>query len=401
MSARLTALDPSAQSLLNDGFAVEVRQQHLLMHDVPYVNEARELRRGTLICTYVWSGDTLQPQDNHQVWFAGSHPCSPAGAKLTALALPNQFARVELFPGQWVDNQFSNKPDGVTAFSDHGTKLRHYADILTSQARGVDPKADARTHRIVQTAEGTSPFKYDDAASALSNTLAISDKLALKRVAIIGLGGTGSYVLDQVAKTPVGEIHLFDGDRFLQHNAFRAPGAPSYDELLERKFKTDYFKMRYDPMRWGLHSHPYLIEAANLGELAGFDFVFVCVDKGPARRLICDYLIDQKVPFVDVGMSVEIVEGGTTLIGTCRATLCTPEQNAHLASCAPFMDDQEEGVYRKKIQVADLNAINAMMAVIKWKQLFGFYHDDFQAHQGTYSVSSQSMTRSHMMVPKP
>ena len=47
----------------------------------------------------------------------------------------------------------------------------------------------------------------------------------------MGLGGTGSYVLDLVAKTPVWEIHLFDGDAFLQHNAFRSPGAPSLDEL--------------------------------------------------------------------------------------------------------------------------------------------------------------------------
>jgi hypothetical protein len=32
-------------------------------------------------------------------------------------------------------------------------------------------------------------------------------------------------VLDFTAKTHVKEIHLFDGDTFFQHNAFRAPGA--------------------------------------------------------------------------------------------------------------------------------------------------------------------------------
>ncbi|WP_318271316.1 ThiF family adenylyltransferase [Sphingobacterium cellulitidis] len=46
-------------------------------------------------------------------------------------------------------------------------------------------------------------------------------KLERQKIAIIGLGGTGAYILDMVAKTPVKEIHLFDGDSFDQHNAFR------------------------------------------------------------------------------------------------------------------------------------------------------------------------------------
>ena len=50
-------------------------------------------------------------------------------------------------------------------------------------------------------------------------------RLAGDRIGIVGLGGTGSYILDYVSKTRVVEIHLFDGDGYQQHNAFRAPGA--------------------------------------------------------------------------------------------------------------------------------------------------------------------------------
>jgi hypothetical protein len=39
--------------------------------------------------------------------------------------------------------------------------------------------------------------------------------------------------LDFVAKTPVEEIHLFDSDVFLQHNAFRAPGAINKERFSE------------------------------------------------------------------------------------------------------------------------------------------------------------------------
>ena len=36
----------------------------------------------------------------------------------------------------------------------------------------------------------------------------VTMKLELRKIAILGLGGTGSYVLYFVAKTPVREIHL-------------------------------------------------------------------------------------------------------------------------------------------------------------------------------------------------
>jgi tRNA A37 threonylcarbamoyladenosine dehydratase len=70
--------------------------------------------------------------------------------------------------------------------------------------------------------------------------MGISDKLKIPKVAIVGLSGTGVYVLDLVAKTPVQEIHLFDGDLFHSHNAFRSPGAASLDELRQAPKKVTY-----------------------------------------------------------------------------------------------------------------------------------------------------------------
>ena len=41
------------------------------------------------------------------------------------------------------------------------------------------------------------------------------------------------------------------------------------------------------------------------------------------------------------------------------------------------------------IQVADLNALNATMAVIKGKKLFGFYMDFQREHLSTYAIETQ------------
>ena len=43
-------------------------------------------------------------------------------------------------------------------------------------------------------------------------------------MAIIGLGGTGSYILDFIARTHLERIALFDDDKVHVHTIFRIPG---------------------------------------------------------------------------------------------------------------------------------------------------------------------------------
>jgi tRNA A37 threonylcarbamoyladenosine dehydratase len=120
-------------------------------------------------------------------------------------------------------------------------------------------------------------------------------KLAIGKVAIIGLGGTGAYVLDLVAKTPVGQIHLFDKDWFFSHNAFRGPGAPSLEELRAKPLKVEYFKAIYSKMHRGIVAHPVHITGENVELLRGMDFVFLCIDDGMAKRFIIRELEDARL----------------------------------------------------------------------------------------------------------
>lgn len=395
MSARPTAPNPALARLIDEGYEIEVREQHLLVHSVPYVTASREVKRATVACLFMENAGVLvtpnQNPDTHQIWFTGEFPCFATGARL--VQLENENGDHERFRGFTVKHRFSNKPDGMPSFPDHYTKVVHYITLISDQARVIEPLADARTHRVIPTTPEESVFRYADSASARYGTLAVAEKLALRRIAIIGLGGTGSYVLDQVTKTPVCEIHLFDGDEFATHSAFRAPGAATIDELKARLLKTTYFARRYDHMHRGIHEHPYYITEANITELQGCDFVFVCVDRGPARKTITSYLTGEGIPFVDVGMAVELNAEALTLSGICRATRGTSAVNNHLAAYLPTSDAGADAIYRTNIQIADLNAMNAMLAVIMWKQHFGFYANDFDPHHLTFAVSSQSLTR--------
>lgn len=399
MSAKPIDLDSGLERLVDEGYQVDVKEQHVLLYGVPYVTSDGVIGTGILVCPYVKSVGTVQPPDNHQVWWTEEYPCFASGKPIEQIR--NEDGIRELFPGCSIRHRFSNKPDGATGFNDHYSKLVHYVALIQAQAKAIDPNVDARSERReVQEHNEPSPFAYSDSASARAEIQATSNRLKLKRIAIVGVGGTGAYVLDQIAKTPVKEIHLFDGDEFLQHNAFRAPGAATVEELTERPFKTDYFKRKYQAMHLGIVAHPYHLELININELVDFDFVFVCVDRGSIRRLLFEHLTEHGIPFIDVGMDLQLAKTTGKLVGSCRFTVCTPDQQDHFAQYAPMNDDAVDAIYSQNIQIADMNALNAQFAVMKWKQYFGFYQDDFNVHNGTFSVNSMSLVRDVIVMPR-
>ena len=57
------------------------------------------------------------------------------------------------------------------------------------------------------------------------------------------------------------------------------------------------------------------------------------------------------------------------LLGILRATTSTPGNRDHLKKLVSFNEDKDDDD-STNIQFADLNMLNAALAVIKWKQLF-------------------------------
>ncbi len=234
------------------------------------------------------------------------------------------------------------------------------------------------------------PFKYPDTNSSRAKIEYLNRKFRKLKIAIIGMGGTGSYMLDLISKTAVEEIHIYDGDVFQLHNAFRAPGAID-GELLEQEEglkKADYYCRVYSNMHNGITSHPYYVTADNISEFAKFDYVFISVDKNKVRDDLSKSLLSLGVCFIDAGLGVNKVDD--ELIGTLRVTTGTTTKNDHLQNRIGS-DDSEENEYGSNIQIADLNCLNAVLAVMKWKKMCGFYQDLKQEHNTLYFINTNKM----------
>jgi hypothetical protein len=104
-------------------------------------------------------------------------------------------------------------------------------------------------------------------------------------------------------------------------------------------------------------------------------FAFVCVDKGSARAEIFDLLIGLHIPFIDVGMGLNRKQDA--LSGTIRATYYGVSNAVEIRKMQlAEMVDNPDDIYRRNVQIAELNALNACIAMIRYKQLRGFYFDD-------------------------
>ncbi|PWJ88186.1 ThiF family protein [Mesorhizobium loti] len=384
MSHALFSLNPDLKRLRDEGYFVQQRGGYLVMREVPYVDAQRQLRIGTLISSLTLAGDRTRKPDTHVAHWDGDFPCHADGSPIQGIA--HQTGAFDLGHGLKATHAFSSKP--AEGYADYHHKMTSYANIIAGPAAVLNPGMTARTIREPE-AEEDSVFNYVETASDRVGIGALAERLASERVAIIGVGGTGGYILDFVAKTPVREIRLFDSDEFLTHNAFRAPGAPSLDELREAPKKVEYLKDIYSRMHRNIVAHDVALGPDNLHLLDGVTFAFLSFDASDAKRLIVEKLEAIGAAFIDVGMGLELDEG--SLGGILRVTASTPQKRDHVPQRISFVGGRVEAIYASNIQVADLNALNAVLAVVKWKKIRGFYRDLEHEHHCTYTTDGNML----------
>ncbi|NHQ87323.1 ThiF family adenylyltransferase [Iodobacter sp. HSC-16F04] len=390
MSRQLISRNPELQRLIDEGFDIEIRSGYLLIHSVPYVTSSKQVACGVIVSELsMATSDMLDRPSTHQVHFIGEHPCKADGSDLVQIRC--QSGEFKLAEGITAQHWFSNKPK-CGYYESYYEKITSYVRVISNQAKAVDPKADARTFRAREPIEEESVFLYQDTASSRAGIQRLAARFNQQRIAIVGLGGTGSYILDLVAKTHVCEIHLFDGDVLRPHNAFRFPGAISREVLDREVTKVEYLSEHYANMRRGVVPHNVMIHEENVKLLIEFDYVFLSVDRGEVRQLILHALADTDVNIIDVGIGLNLTDDQESLWGTCRVTASTPSTREIALTRIPKVDRDEE-LYASNIQVADFNCLNASLAVTKWKRMSSFYLDDHVEHETTFNVNLNQLSK--------
>lgn len=182
------------------------------------------------------------------------------------------------------------------------------------------------------------------------------------RIAVVGLGGGGSHVVQQLAHMGVGEILGIDGDRVERTNRGRLIGMTWWDTLLWRRRKTAVMARMVSRINRSVSFTPvpyFLPEQPAIEAVKRADIVVGCFDTLHARADLQDLAWRFLIPYVDIGMLIQPQSKGHPFtIGGHVATLIPGE---YCQWCIEMLSEQKlkeesKGRPRSYMQGADAQA---------------------------------------------
>ena len=131
-----------------------------------------------------------------------------------------------------------------------------------------------------------------------SLTEAESDLLRRKKVAVIGCGGLGGYIIEQLARLGIGTIRIVDGDVFEESNLNRQLYS---DVTVLGKPKTEVSRARIAAVNPDVKVeslYGYLDEDNAAGFLRGCDVVMGALDNIYTRRVLEKHCEELGIPYI-------------------------------------------------------------------------------------------------------
>jgi molybdopterin/thiamine biosynthesis adenylyltransferase len=128
-------------------------------------------------------------------------------------------------------------------------------------------------------------------------------------VGVVGAGGTGSAVIQQLARLGVGELVIADGETFDASNVNRLYGSRTIDEGIAKiKIAQRVVADIGLDTRVRLVSKPISYRSA-ISAFKGCDVIFGCTDDEWGRALLTRLAVYHGIPVFDVGVKIDSNDG--------------------------------------------------------------------------------------------
>ena len=236
------------------------------------------------------------------------------------------------------------------------------------------------------------------------------DRLRRLRIGIVGCSGTGSPLIEQLARNCVGELVLVDPDRVEEKNLNRILNATMQDARHGR-LKVDVAARAIRSMGLGtrIETHPRsLFDADTVRAIANCDIVFGCMDSIDGRHLLNKLATFYLVPYFDLGVKLEadgqggvdqvcgtvhyLQPGGSSLLSrhvyTMHQVRAAGLQRTDPAAYRSLLDDGYiRGVAEDRPAVVQLNSLLASLAVNEFLARLHPYRLDPNAEYAVHRLS--------------
>ncbi|TWI06373.1 ThiF family adenylyltransferase [Aerolutibacter ruishenii] len=298
-----------AVALLLCGHRIGDENTRLVVREVHPVPYARCRRTATRVD---WNpaaeSDALDRAEREGlvVWKVRSHPNAMRG-----FSAQDDVSDRELLPIFSAWGEQVSAPSGSAIMLPDGSLLGRYlqgsgefVELDAVQVVGHDLKRWART-------SGTSPSQASHVMAFGEGTFAAISTLS---IAVVGCSGTGSPLIEQLARMAPRELILIDPDVVEERNLNRIVHATKDDAEKERP-KVEVLKRAIEAM--GLGTRVRILKASLWSRQAirlcgEADVVFGCVDSPDGRYLLNAISIYYTIPYVDLGICVDAIPTSPT-----------------------------------------------------------------------------------------
>lgn len=190
------------------------------------------------------------------------------------------------------------------------------------------------------------PFEQRQAQAFGDKT---SQLLRQLTIGVVGCSGTGSFVVEQLARLGTGRIVLVDPDHIEEKNLNRVVNASKEDSYLAKK-KVFVLASAIARMGLGQEVLPLAINLATreaVTTIAECDIVFGCMDGAEGRHLLNRLATFYNLPYFDVGVRLD-ADGVGGIAGISSAShYIQPGQSSLLSREVYTMSDVEAEELRR------------------------------------------------------
>jgi len=142
-------------------------------------------------------------------------------------------------------------------------------------------------------------------------------------VGVVGAGGTGSAIAEELTRLGVGRLSVFDGDSFSATNVNRVYGSSSEDAGIN---KAEIAARNGRAVKVGTNFAPtpaHITSEEVAKSLRECDIVFGCTDKHAPRGILVELSLQYLIPVFDLGVKVK-ADGQTIRSVIGRVTTLVP-----------------------------------------------------------------------------
>ncbi|TXD63281.1 ThiF family adenylyltransferase [Ralstonia sp. TCR112] len=206
----------------------------------------------------------------------------------------------------------------------------HFAAVVTSRhifARHMGPSRPVLARCVGRMVTGFGENTSADMEAYDRQVRALGEEgqrhLSTLRVAVVGLGGTGSVLVQMLAHLGVGAFLLIDYDAVELTNLNRLVGATPTDVGQRKVDVAAKLVSSINPAAAVTSVVGDVTHDSTARMLTEVDFIFGCTDSVSSRAVLNQFAYQYLVPFIDIGVGVFVHEGQVQYI-TGRTQMLAP-----------------------------------------------------------------------------